>query len=197
MAQTRYDQFPTLPAAGDRLCWRGWPAICAAINDVSRQRLNGRDRVVIAIECYTGLHLQELTAELRRGLKAAHFLLSADVFKTPVEIEQIVAPYLGGADPIFGFYAPLELIDFLDPLKRAAFRERIRSLHGVVVVFGTAALLCCEPDVIVYADMPRWEGQLRQRRHEVSNLGAINRDLPALAQIQAVVFRRLAHLRQA
>ena len=47
-----------------------------------------------------------------------------------------------------------------------------------MVVLGAEALLCCEPDVIVYADMPRWEGQLRQRRNEVSNLGVNNRELP-------------------
>jgi len=33
-----------------------------------------------------------------------------------------------------------------------------------------------DPDLLVYADMARWEIQLRMRRHEVDNLGLKNRD---------------------
>ncbi|MDR1009829.1 MAG: class I mannose-6-phosphate isomerase [Opitutaceae bacterium] len=49
---------------------------------------------------------------------------------------------------------------------------------ALILVIGPAATLLAPPRrVLVYADMPRWEGQLRQRRGEVDNLGARNRGL--------------------
>lgn len=179
MLPTHYDKFPTIPAAGGADdCRRGWAAVCEGLRAHARGLLASRKRVVVAIECYTGLHDEEVEGELRRGLGADHFLRAAEAFTPAEQIDRLVAPYLGGDDPLFGFYAPLELESFLDPDRRVRLRHQIAELNGVVVVYGTGALLCCEPDLIVYADMPRWEGQLRQRRNEVSNLGVENRALP-------------------
>ena len=142
-----------------------------------------------------GLHEAEVEGALRRGLRADHFLTTAQAFKTPGEVDALAAPYLGGDDPLFGFLAPLEMEAFLDPQKRDALRRRQIALDGIVVVYGTGATLCCEPDLLVYADMPRWEGQLRQRRGEVSNLGVHNPGLKGVAAIQTLLLHRLARLR--
>ena len=56
-------------------------------------------------------------------------------------------------------------------------RRRVDRAHGTVVLYGTGASLCCQADLLIYADMPRWEGQLRQRRDEVANLGVDNAGL--------------------
>jgi hypothetical protein len=40
-----------------------------------------------------------------------------------------------------------------------------------VLVVGAGAALIAEPDVLVHADLARWEIQQRQRRHEVPSLG--------------------------
>ncbi|HEY2586120.1 MAG TPA: hypothetical protein VGI81_10195, partial [Tepidisphaeraceae bacterium] len=189
MASTRYDKFPTIPAAGGAdECRRGWAAACNQLREHARSLLGSRQRVVVAIECYTGLHDEEVEGELRRGLRADHFLRAMEAFKPAEQIDRLVAPYLGGDDPLFGFYAPLEPESFLDPDRRAQLRNAISQLNGVVVVYGTGTLLCCEPDLIVYADMPRWEGQLRQRRNEVSNLGVENRALPGSLQYKRSFF---------
>jgi mannose-6-phosphate isomerase class I len=46
---------------------------------------------------------------------------------------------------------------------------------GIVVIVGTgASLIASAPDLLIYADMPRWEIQLRFRSNKVSNLGAQN-----------------------
>jgi hypothetical protein len=178
MPQTNYDPFPSIPAPGGAdECRRGWAAVCDRLRAHARGLLPDRQRVVVAIECYTGLHHEEVEGELRRGLGADQFLRTADAFQTGEQIDRLVAPYLGGDDPLFGFYAPLELESFLDADRAARLRHTISGSSGVVVVYGIGALLCCDPDVIVYADMPRWEGQLRQRRNEVSNLGVDNRAL--------------------
>ena len=61
-------------------------------------------------------------------------------------------------------------------------------MEGLILVIGIGATLCCEPELIVYADMPRWEGQLRQRRGEVSNLGIQNAGSKPSAQYRRSFF---------
>ena len=43
-----------------------------------------------------------------------------------------------------------------------------------MLVVGPGAALAAEPDLLIYADMARWEIQQRMRRDEVSNLGVYN-----------------------
>lgn len=53
-----------------------------------------------------------------------------------------------------------------------------QATEGVVLIVGVGATLVCEPDILVYADLARWEIQQRQRRREISNLGVDNAELP-------------------
>jgi hypothetical protein len=73
-------------------------------------------------------------------------------------------------------------------MKQGNLKKRAESGVGIVVVLGVGAALCCDPDILVYADMPRWEAQLRQRRNEVSNLGVENRELKASLQYKRSFF---------
>jgi len=56
------------------------------------------------------------------------------------------------------------------------------------LVYGTGASLLADADILVYLDMPRWEGQLRFRRDEVSNLGADNKKERASLQYKRAFF---------
>src|SRR5690606_7322921 len=51
-----------------------------------------------------------------------------------------------------------------------------------------ASIVCPEYDLLVYFDMPRWEGQLRFRRNEASNLGVSNRTERASLQYKQAFF---------
>ena len=39
-----------------------------------------------------------------------------------------------------------------------------------------AAYLCEHPDLLIYADMARWEIQSRFRKNEISNIGVNNKE---------------------
>jgi mannose-6-phosphate isomerase class I len=72
----------------------------------------------------------------------------------------------------------LTLADWFDPHRLQAMREDIlaQSSLGPILIVGTgAALLAPQRDLLVYADMARWEIQLRYRRFEEGNLGCDNR----------------------
>lgn len=56
-------------------------------------------------------------------------------------------------------------------------RDQIASVDsGLVVIYGPGAALIAEGDVLVYADMARWEIQQRFRRGELGNWGVTNVD---------------------
>ena len=184
LMHSNYDKFPSVDIPILDAAWRGWDDICRHL----RGEIEARPECVIAVECYTGLHDREVAGELRRGLDVDCWVSAEEAFLSASEIEERLAPYLGGDDPLFGFLSPLTLDSLLDATRLAALRQRIAATEGRVVVYGTGALLCCEPDLIIYADMPRWEGQLRQRRGEVSNLGAANQGLKASLQYKRSFF---------
>lgn len=189
MFQSSYDKFPCVTVSGfEESYWQGWDSICDALNCAIAQARSGKSRLIVAVECYSSLHDDEVEGALRSGLHFDHFLSTSQAFKSPDQIDALAAPYLGGDDPVFGVLSPLEMDAFLDLEKRDALREKAQTASGVVIVYGPGAAQCVTPDLLVYADMPRWEGQLRQRRGEVSNLGTANRGLKASLQYKRAYF---------
>jgi mannose-6-phosphate isomerase class I len=71
----------------------------------------------------------------------------------------------------------LTIGDFVDPGRAAALREQVsRSADEVTIVIGSGTqLIVPEPEVLIYADLPRWEIQKRQRSKVAGNLGMENR----------------------
>jgi mannose-6-phosphate isomerase class I len=67
----------------------------------------------------------------------------------------------------------VRLEDYFDPARLEAARSSLAPApEGPVLVLGTgASLIAPRPDVLVYADLPRWEIQNRQRRGETGSLG--------------------------
>lgn len=187
---SNYDKTPAIavPAAHANACSAGWDAISATL----KTALAGRAGAVIAVECYPGVHDEAVRAELAARLAPTVILDSLAAFKTPAEVDALVAPFLGGDDPVFGYLnQTLNLADFLDSAKASAFTAGLAAQRsaGLVMVVGPAAsLLAPHADVLVFADMPRWEGQLRQRRATVDNLGVRNRGLKASLQYKRSFF---------
>ena len=183
-----YDKTPIISVADfSGQAWQGWPAVLDLLRN--QVALRKGSRCVVALETYVGVLDHELLEALEMGLEPALLLQTVrDAFKTEADIDAIVAPFMGGNDPIFGYMTSLTMEDFLEPLRQAEMAKQIAAATGLVIVYGPGALLCCEADLVIYADMPRWEGQLRQRRNEVSNLGVENRDLAASLQYKRSFF---------
>ena len=166
-----YDKFPTVRVNGwESESWEGWPRI------LERLKAHASSGVrTIAFECYPGALEKPLIATLLTGLQPSGFIATSDLLKAPSEIELMVSGVLGG-DPVFGRMNALEIGDFFDPAKLSAAREKVRNRkQGLFIVIGTgASLVAPEPDLLVYADLARWEIQQRQRRNAIGNLGAEN-----------------------
>jgi len=189
LGEANYDLKPFVPVAGyENDCTLGWAAIAARLKDAVAQRSAGK--TVLAVECYSGILDAEVVPALRGALEPAVWIETEnEAFKSPEAIDALLAPELGGDDPIFGRLTRLTLADYLEPEKKEDLRHKIEQCaSGLVVVYGPAALLCCEPDLVVYADMARWEAQMRQRANKISNLGVENRELKASLQYKRSFF---------
>jgi hypothetical protein len=87
------------------------------------------------------------------------------------EIDSLVYPDVTD-DEVFGYITRLTLKDFFDDAKTEVAKKAIEETEDTVIVYGPGAcLLCPEPDLLIYADMPRWEIQQRFRKNKISNLG--------------------------
>jgi mannose-6-phosphate isomerase class I len=162
-----YDKYPTIPVGAS-------PSECAVSWESVVERLKGRAPRVLCVECYPGVHVDEIELALASGLRFAKVFRAGEVMKPGAELELMLSPFLTN-DPVFGRLNGLRIEDFMDPGKLASARDEIRKAPGTVLVVGTgAALLAPEADVLVYADLARWEIQQRQRRNEIPNLGADN-----------------------
>lgn len=176
-----YDKNPAVQITSSSSdCAVGWPGVL--------DRLRDAKPVVLCVECYPGVFVKEVEQAVTCALSPSQVFRSSDCFKPAGEIEALLAPHLTD-DPVFGRMNGIKIADFLDPIKLDAAREEISQSRGSILVIGTgASLLAPEPDVLVYADMARWEIQARQRKHEVPNLGADNRNERASLKYKRAYF---------
>ena len=188
MNKSSYDKLPCVVVPGaEQACVQGWDAIAARLRQAIAQ--HAARKTVLAVECYPGVQEEQVLQELRSRLNPALFLRARDTMRPPQQIDALVAPFLGGDDPVFGFLSGLTLPQFFDADQLGYWREKAeRVTEGLVLIVGCGATLLNEPDLLVYADLARWEAQLRFRRNEASNLGVENRMLPASLQYKRAFF---------
>ena len=173
-----YDRLPAIaaPRMPDSF-WQGWESIVERVRgEVSKGAR------LLAIECYPGVFVDEIARVFAEALLPDLALLTEACYREPQEIAQIVARALT-CDPVFGRMNGFTIQDFADPARVAAQRAKLsNSSGGLVVIIGTGTeLLAPDPDLLIYADLPRWEIQQRHRANEAANLGARNQDeRPAL-----------------
>ncbi|MDD4190850.1 MAG: class I mannose-6-phosphate isomerase [Mangrovibacterium sp.] len=152
----------------------GWDAIISKL----KQCIASAGRKMIVIETYQGVIHEEAEKNFRKGLNADRFVRAEDYMLPEEEIKKLVFPDVTD-DRIFGYLTRMEIDAYFDEGRVRALQEEIGRTTGTVVIYGTgAAHLCPDPDLLVYADMARWEIQLRMRKHMVDNIGVKNRSTP-------------------
>ena len=170
MRKSNYDKMPATVVDGT--LWKGWESIRKRLAEVHAETKGSQ---VWVVECYQGVHHEELMRELQ-ALAPDRFINTRDLFKSAEDIEAMTYPYLTD-DRLFGRRAHFSYTDFLDAEKVNACRESLRDGKGWTIVYGHAAAeIVPTPDKLIYADMARWEIQMRSRRKEVNGLGVENRE---------------------
>ncbi len=188
MRTSNYDKFPFIEVPGGaNCCVQGWTQVAARLRQAVANRAAAK--TVLVVECYTGVDEEMVLRELATRLTPALTLHAADAMLPSEQIDALIEPFLGGDDPVFGFLCGLTLPQFFDAAKVDHLRSQAAQAGpGVVLIVGCGASLVAQPDILVYADLSRWEGQLRYRRNQVANLGASNQTQAASLQYKRAFF---------
>ena len=180
--ESNYDKFPFTEIEGFAQDAReGWVDI---LNSLESQESSS----IWVIECYHGVDQDELIQALNQ-LEGASLINAADAYRDEESIAKMVYPDVTD-DPVFGKLTELSILDFFDPDKVVTLREQIKaSDQDRTIIFGVGAAYVAEEwDLLVYADMARWEIQQRMRKNLVSNLGVENKEQAFSMQYKQAFF---------
>ena len=171
-----YRQFPTIPVTGhDGAVAPGKGAIQARLSSLIHPT-EDNGRIVIIAEAYPGVDQEELYA-LFSPLEPAAAIHSDDLALAPEDIDAQIRRDLTD-DPVFAVMTTRRLEEFLPPENLEAARRQIDAVDsGIVLVYGVGASLVCRGDILILADITRWEIQLRYRRG-LSNWRTARTSLP-------------------
>jgi mannose-6-phosphate isomerase class I len=184
--QSNYDKHPFITIGEAIAGAAGWEA-CAAMIGEKLAAVPGSKKIVV-LDCYLGVSDEEILSNLRQKLPGK-FYFSKDYMLEEEKISRLIYPDVTD-DEVFGYLTRLNMIDFFDAQKIKNLRTEISNTNEpVCYLYGAgAALLYDHPQLLVYFDMPRWEGQLRFRRNESGNLGFNNASAKASLQYKQAFF---------
>ncbi len=170
---TKFNKFPSVKMPESFKCHTGWGNICEQITtDLNKIK---KLKKVVVIEYYHGINEKEFNKEFVPVLKPDLHIDAKNALLPEKKIEEIVFPDVTD-DRIFGFITRLDLDHFFDWDKINDINEVIEETKGVVLITGIgASILCKEWDILIYADMARWEIQNRMKSHEINSIGLTNK----------------------
>jgi len=152
-----YDKAPVIELPAGHRAWVGsdaWGRLAGLLGP----------GVVLAIDTYPGTDLEALRRELQEVAPRASLVDVEDAAACSTEqIDALIERDLTD-DRVFGVLSHHTLDEFYDAGRLAAVAEEVRRSDGPVVLYGWgAALVPVDVDVLVLADLARWEIQRRQR----------------------------------
>ena len=131
------------------------------------------EKRTVVIDGYGGVFFDDIQMHIQGELEKSGCTIewhyTSDLLKSETDIDQLVEPFLGGADDVWGFKSSLTLKDFFSEEKLAAV-----SIHpgkDINIIIGVGAALVDWNVPIVYFDIPKNEIQYRMRAKSITNLG--------------------------
>lgn len=166
MQACKYDKYPAIHVRGVQgtQAWQGWEDIGRELT-ARLQAVNGR---ILCVDCYHGVWEQQVLDSLVMHLKPDHVFCASQAALDRDTVNAMLA-YNVTDDQVFGILSHHRIEQFFDAERLAKLREEIAASDGVSLVFGVGAALLCQADVLVYADMARWEIQQRFRAGTLAN----------------------------
>ena len=178
-----YDRTPAIELSADHRIWAD-----GEVWERLRRELAEREHAVVAIDAYPGVDMAELRAVLSAELPGVSLRdVEAEAALPDDELETLIAQNLTD-DRVFGIMSHHVLGDFYDASLLDHLASEIGDIDGAVVVFGWGATLVpVQYDLVILADLARWEIQQRQRAG-APNWHAHNEQHDALRKVKRGFF---------
>lgn len=159
-----YDIYPAF-TIGSGLIQKGFDTLAEEITSHKVVKLDG----------YVGIFFDSVRQKLDEAFQAIkvhpQWINVATALKNETAIDEMIAPFLGGEDPVFGKLATsLTLHNFFDKEKLEALSAK--NSETPVIFYGIGAALVPAEGKIFYFDISKNEIQYRSRAKSVVNLGA-------------------------
>ena len=152
-----YDKRPSIHIENsDGKVFRGDGAIIRCL----QAELSG-DQWTLVVETYPGVNEDRLRRIFEK-LQPDRIVSAREILRDPEALKAQLDCILT-QDRVFGRMYSGELMDFADPEKTDRLKEQIAESRGKTIVLGFGASLLADKGLCVYADMSRWEIQLRCR----------------------------------
>lgn len=165
-----YNIFP-FHALGDGTIFSGYPSLADWIIE----------KKTVAIDGYIGNDWETIRKNLalvfrQKNLNVLWYETSA--FKKPEhEIEDMVKPFLGEPDSVWGTRTTLTLEDFYNVARLGELQPD--EAYDVTILIGIGAGLCKYKMPLIYVDLPKNEIQYRMRAGDTFNLGSSTIAIPS------------------
>ncbi|MBP1043475.1 class I mannose-6-phosphate isomerase [Vagococcus sp. BWB3-3] len=181
-----YDLLPEIKISTKEAVYSGLKEIVPLL----RQRLMAETLNVITIESYPLVEPEVLRNALLDQLGLDLIVESDAFFFDSQKVTEMIADNLTD-DRVFGRMSHHSLVDFVDPVKQSAVHDQIAVAIKAgqrVGIVGVGASLIYPTDLLIYADLPRWEIQTRYRSGNYSNWQADNAGEDPLRMIKRGYF---------
>ena len=169
-----YDIYPAFPVAPGSI-GLGYEALASRIADTGKP--------AITLDGFCGVFwpnvVHHLDASFTKLGVRARFISVDQALWSEERINDILRPYLGGDDPLFGRRYPGTMRDFFD-------RDRLHAITPdestrLTVLYGTGAALAGWSAPLYYFDVPKNEVQFRSRAAHAVNIGTSRTEDPKAA----------------
>jgi mannose-6-phosphate isomerase class I len=132
------------------------------------------EQKTVVIDGYAGVFFDKIKEELDQQLEkeglSTKWVKTETFLKDQQEIQQLVAPFLGEYESVWGTRCTLELADLFKKDELTA--QQPHESAAINIIIGPGAALVNWDAPIIYIDLPKNELQFRMRAGAVTNLGA-------------------------
>lgn len=152
-----------------------------------KQIVSNKEKIILTIDCYPGVNNKELLENLVKPLQPVMTVFSDDIYYSSEKVTEMIQYHLTD-DRVFGIFSVHEYRDFIDQEKLFKTKSNIDQFkRGLIIIYGVGASLVYKPDILIYADMTRWEIQQRFQ-NKMSNWKADNANEDFLRKIKRAYF---------
>lgn len=156
-----YDVFPSFKIGKGRIA-TGFDSLAVWLQNYDKVIIDGD------VGVYWSSFISQLYETLTTNQVKVNLVDIKDALKSEARINEIVAPYLGGDDPIFGRVFDGDLVNFFDEAKLDNIHP---AKEGLTVLYGTGAALTNWDCPVIFLEVPKNEVQYRSRAGVVCNIG--------------------------